>query len=549
MKSILGDYKILEPLGKGGFAKVFKVRHNKLRYVRAIKILNDDVESEDDPKYQTFLNECSMLLKIGNGCHPNIVRIYQPRLIENQAVVEMDYVKGVPLTKYIAGRHFINIDEVSTFIHDIVGAMAYCHEDIYEYLLDMDEDNIQVDPNDAEQLLIDDAKRNELIRTYRVIHNDLHSDNVMRRDYDGHFVLLDFGLAIQNDKCVKSSSRQDGAYEFMSPEKLDSDSTDKDAPCNQPESDVYSLGILIYQILAGQVPFPLRGFSERCKHEVYLAHKEQTPPPILPQRQAAFEAAHPDQTYTKDYPDWLEKLILRCLEKDPKRRYHNAKAILNDFNAHSAAQPLTPASIAPAPSVSVPAPSVSAPDASVSAPGGSPARMSALDPTTLLQKQNDLLRERDYLKQMLVNAEQERDEAKKTYAELRHVYEGKDALLYELDNKLTESGIKLQELETKLADSEDNLARSEAKRKDIESMRADLESNLADAKAKIAKLEAKPNPIADIAPSFLSRYALFIIAALLGIIIALGFRACSNPTLISSNINNPHLCKPISQNG
>ena len=335
-KNEIGPYTILKVCGGGGFANVFKVRHTQYGNIRALKILNQPVESEDDPKYKTFLQECSLLLKIGNGCHPNIIRIYQPLLIGNQALVEMDYVQGQTLNKLVGKTHFVPLEEIYTFINDIIGAMAFCHEDIYQFLMDREADNLQPDPNDAQRLLIDDKKRNELIAKYRVVHNDLHSDNIMRRDYDGHYVLLDFGLAIQNGKCVKSSSRRGGASEYQSPEKLDApkfnDSVDAS---NLPQSDVYSLGIIMFEVLAGRVPFPLSDpNSIPCLNEVLNAHLHQVPPSIEPLRRAAFEMAHPSKTYQRDYPEWLEQMIRKCLEKDWHKRYPDAKAVLNDFKAH-----------------------------------------------------------------------------------------------------------------------------------------------------------------------------------------------------------------------
>ena len=101
MDLFLNQYIKLAHTGKGANAHVYKVRHANLGYVRAIKVLNDYIENKEDKVYKSFLNECRTLLKIDNGCHPNIVRIYNPDLIDNHAVVEMDYVQGVTLDSYI----------------------------------------------------------------------------------------------------------------------------------------------------------------------------------------------------------------------------------------------------------------------------------------------------------------------------------------------------------------------------------------------------------------------------------------------------------------
>lgn len=328
MALFLEEYEKLRMLGKGSFASVYKVRHHNLGYVRAIKVSNDLVAEENDHAYQTFLNECRVLLKIGNGCHPNIVRIYQPRLIANKAIVEMDYVDGEPLSAYIARNKFIEFDEFRRFALEIVGALAYCHVDLYHFLMDPEADDLQPDPADGSKFLISEQKMNELIHKYAVNHNDLHSNNIMRRHYDGSFVLLDFGLAIQDDHCVKSSSRGDGAYEYCSPEKLEQRNHITSA------SDVYSLGILLYEMLAGRVPFPLLTGNvplEAARFKVYNSHLHDTPPSIEPFRRESFEATHPGQQYERDYPVTIDQIIFRCLEKNPADRYPNAKALLNDL--------------------------------------------------------------------------------------------------------------------------------------------------------------------------------------------------------------------------
>ncbi|MCM1293156.1 MAG: protein kinase [Bacteroides sp.] len=323
----LEEYVKLRKLGQGSFASVYKVRHNDLGYIRAIKVSNELVADASDQSYQTFLNECRVLLKIGNGCHPNIVRIYQPRLISNKAIVEMDYIDGLSLAKYIEKERFISYDEFKRFALQIVGAMAYCHADLYQFLMDPDADELPSDPSDGTKYLITSEIEQKLRKKYCVNHNDLHSNNIMRRNYDGSFVLLDFGLAIQDNHCVKTSSRGDGAYEYCSPEKLDGKEITS-------ASDVYSLGILLYEMLAGQVPFVMQTQDvslEKSRFDVYNRQLNETPAPIEPLRAKAFQETHPGETYQRDYPEALDKIILRCLEKKPAYRYPDAKALLADL--------------------------------------------------------------------------------------------------------------------------------------------------------------------------------------------------------------------------
>lgn len=331
------EYKRLMLIGRGAFAAVYKVRHRNLGYVRAIKISNEVIDSEKDHAYQSFLNECRLLLKIGNGSHPNIVHIYQPRLINNHAIVEMDYVDGVTLNEYIKQKRFVEMREFWNFARGIIGAVGYCHADLYRFLMDPDTDELEPDPEDGSKFLITPQKEAELRKRYCVNHNDLHSNNIMRRHYDGSFILLDFGLAIQNRNCVKSSSRGDGAYEYSSPEKLDGKEITS-------ASDVYSLGILLYEVLAGEVPFVMGSSGALADaNRVYQQHLTEMPAPIEPKRRKAYEQAYPGKKYEKDYPDELEEAIMRCLEKDPANRYTDAKQLFNDLEAiHNRAEASSP---------------------------------------------------------------------------------------------------------------------------------------------------------------------------------------------------------------
>lgn len=330
MKLFYEKYIKLAHIGKGANAHVYKVRHAELGYVRAIKILNDYIEGKGERTYQSFIKECKTLLSIGNGAHPNIVRIYGPDLIDNHAIVEMDYVQGTTLDSYIKDKGFLDYEEVKTFIHDIVGALAYTHHDIYKFLIDPDEDDLNTDPNDGQKFIISSEKEAMLVKKYGISHNDLHSNNIMRRDYDGRFVLLDFGLAVQDGKCVKSSRMGDGNPEYQAPEKFDNDTVN-------PRSDVYSLGILMYELLAARVPFKMQygndgKVSQRAINDVLNKHIKDTPPPILPFRKAAFEKSIHGAVYERDYPEWLDDVIMKCLAKNPNDRYENAKALLNDIN-------------------------------------------------------------------------------------------------------------------------------------------------------------------------------------------------------------------------
>lgn len=330
--AFLEEYTLLDVLGQGGYATVYKVRHNNLGYIRAIRELNAIIaHGETDKTYQKFLEECRLLLRLGNGNHPNIVHIYQPLLKAQRAIVEMDFVDGKDLYHYLEEKHsFVEIKDVLRLLSDIGSALAYCHEDIYKFCMDKDEDNLQDDPNDGRKVLLDNKTKQRLINKYRVIHNDIHSRNIIRRE-DGSYVLLDFGLAIEGDSVVRSSQRKNGAPEFKAPEKWDSDSI------LTTQSDIYSFGVVLYEYLAGRVPFLFDKNNSNSIEAEYLlskAHKEQQPAPIFELRKTAFEYSHPGEIYEKDYPEWLEVLIMKCLAKSTKDRFKDGKELYSFVLEH-----------------------------------------------------------------------------------------------------------------------------------------------------------------------------------------------------------------------
>lgn len=330
--AFLEEYTLLDELGQGGYATVYKVRHNNLGYIRAIRVLNAIIaHGETDKTYQKFLEECRLLLRLGNGNHPNIVHIYQPLLKAQRAIVEMDFVDGKDLYHYLEEKHsFVEIKDVLRLLSDIGSALAYCHEDIYKFCMDKDEDNLQDDPEDGRKVLLDNKTKQRLINKYRVIHNDIHSGNIIRRE-DGSYVLLDFGLAIEGDSVVRSSRRKNGAPEFKAPEKWENDSI------LTTQSDIYSFGVVLYEYLAGRVPFLFDKKNSNPVEAEYLlgkAHKEQQPASIFDLRKAAFEHSHPEETYEKDYPEWLEMLIMKCLSKSTKDRFKNGKELYSFVLEH-----------------------------------------------------------------------------------------------------------------------------------------------------------------------------------------------------------------------
>lgn len=329
--AFLQEYTMLDELGKGGFATVYKVRHNELGYIRAIRVLNETIVNSASETYQKFLRECKLLLRLGNGNHPNIVHIYKPDLLDNKALVEMDYVDGQDLLHYLKqNQDFVPAEDVVRMAIQISSALAYCHEDIYRFCMDREIDNLPDDPNDGSKVLVDAKTRKRLIEKYKVIHNDIHSGNIMRRE-DGNFILLDFGLAINGNEIVRSSRHTNGAPEFKAPEKWDDESILTE------QSDIYSFGIVMYQYLAGRVPFPYNTniSAHKAEYELGEAHQNAAPPTIEALRRERFEKKFEGHEYERDYPQWLEEAIMKSLRKNPNERFKNGKELYDYIISHA----------------------------------------------------------------------------------------------------------------------------------------------------------------------------------------------------------------------
>ena len=324
---ILGQYEMLANPGSGSNGTVYKVRHHEQGYIRAIKILNGYVEDKNSPKYKSFIQEYRTLTLLGNCSHPNIVSVHKADLLENQAFYEMDYIDGTPLANYIAAKQFLPLEEVLKCCRDILSAMGYCHVGVTDHLYDREKDNIPTDPNDGSKVLIDDATRKRLIAEYGIVHNDIHSSNIIRNKYDGRYILLDFGISMRGGTAVRESGLGEGALAYSAPEKI---LDRKVSFC----SDVYSIGVVLFEILAGRVPFPsvdVEGNEYSSKY-MYDFHSSSPVPSIFDLRKATFESVNGQgKEYQKDYPDWLEKMIDKCLAKNPEDRFANAEEINRFF--------------------------------------------------------------------------------------------------------------------------------------------------------------------------------------------------------------------------
>jgi eukaryotic-like serine/threonine-protein kinase len=170
-----------------------------------------------------------------------------------------------------------------------------------------------------ETIKVADHLANALAHCHRanIKHGDIKSNNVKFNQHTGNYILLDFGLSVMSDEQRRTSIRYAGAIEFMAPEQSTGETL--------TETDVYSYGIVLFELLTGTVPFPLMNKGEMARNAVMLAHMETLPPDIISLRREALPGYWDNYKQQKEMsiPVWLLSMIYKCLEKDPAKRFKN----------------------------------------------------------------------------------------------------------------------------------------------------------------------------------------------------------------------------------
>lgn len=269
----------------GGQGSVYKGRRIG-EIITAVKLLPTPIysESNEDKNFRDFKNEVQKLKKVNEKPNPNVVKILSSGLSEtgNFPFIEMEYIEGPDLEELLKPPHnpVFTIKEVIKVAEHLSNALAHCHS------LD-------------------------------VKHGDVKSNNVKFNIHTGNYVLLDFGLAIMSDEQRRTSLRHAGAVEFMAPEQNDGQMLF--------QTDVYSFGIILFELLAGTVPFPLHDKGETARNNVRLAHMDTLPPDVVSLRREALPQTWPDDKKARDMniPVWLITTIYKCLKKKPENRFSN----------------------------------------------------------------------------------------------------------------------------------------------------------------------------------------------------------------------------------
>jgi serine/threonine protein kinase len=268
-------------LRTGGQGSVYKGRRIG-PIISAVKLLPTPIhsESKEDKNYRNFLNEVEKLKKVNEIPNPNVVKILNSGITESGSFpfIEMEFIEGPDLEELLKPPHekIFTIKEVIKLADQLACALSHCHK-------------------------------------VGVKHGDIKSNNVKFNNQTGNYVLLDFGLSVMSDEQRRSSMRHAGAIEFMAPEQNEGQMLF--------QTDIYSYGVILYELLSGQVPFPLKDNGETSRNHVMLSHMESPVPDLLELRKENLPKGWPQREM--QVPDWLLEMIATCLEKSPEARYAN----------------------------------------------------------------------------------------------------------------------------------------------------------------------------------------------------------------------------------
>lgn len=279
-------------LKTGGQGSVYKGRRVG-EIITAVKLLPTPIHSEspEDKHFTDFQNEVHKLKRVNAKPNPNVVKILSSGITESGSLpfIEMEYVEGPDLEDLLRPPHepVFSIKEAIKVADQLSNALSHCHQ-------------------------------------VNVKHGDIKTNNVKFNIHTGNYVLLDFGMSMMSDEQRRTSLRQAGAIEFMAPEQNEGRILF--------QTDIYSFGVVLFELLAGTVPFPLKDRGETARNSVMLAHMETEPPDLIRLRRSALPATWREEQKAAEMevPEWLVNTVYICLQKKPERRFADGKA-LHDY--------------------------------------------------------------------------------------------------------------------------------------------------------------------------------------------------------------------------
>ena len=259
-------YELDSEIGRGGMGVVYRARDRRLKRHIAIKVLPPELAFQSSIKTR-FLREAETAAQLS---HPNIVPIYTVDEIEGLVFFVMAYVSGDNLAKRLHERGVLPVDDVRRITREVADALAYAHE-------------------------------------RGVVHRDIKPDNILLDAATGRTMVTDFGIAravsdIDSGR-LTATGMAIGTPAYMSPEQAAGDRE------IDGRSDLYSLGVVTYQMLVGEPPF-----IANSTPAMLVKHISERPTPVAQRR--------------SDVPQDLARAVMMCLEKDPGMRFPSAAALV-----------------------------------------------------------------------------------------------------------------------------------------------------------------------------------------------------------------------------
>ncbi|WP_409294423.1 Stk1 family PASTA domain-containing Ser/Thr kinase [Peribacillus sp. SCS-26] len=265
-KRISGRYKIIEMIGGGGMANVYLARDMILEREVALKILRMDF-SNDDEFIKRFNREAHSATSLA---HPNIVSIYDVGVEDDIYYIVMEYVKGLTLKQYIQQHFPIPVETAINIMEQITSAIAHAHQ-------------------------------------YGIIHRDIKPQNILI-DSHGTVKITDFGIAMAlSSTSITQTNAVLGSVHYLSPEQARGGMANK-------TSDIYSLGIVMFELLTGRLPF-----SGESAISIALKHLQSEMP--SPKR------------WAPDIPQSVANCVLKASSKDSYHRYSSAEEMAEDLRS------------------------------------------------------------------------------------------------------------------------------------------------------------------------------------------------------------------------
>ena len=261
-------YTIVNVIGIGGMATVYGAYDQVTGRSVAIKMMSKKLE-HNARQVRLFVNESTALSLLS---HPNIVQVYNTVFTNSTKYIIMEYVEGITLKKHIDHRGALPEREVLYYATQILSALDYIH-------------------------------------SKDIVHCDIKPQNIILLQ-NGSIKVADFGIARLDAMLDNSKERSDvalGTVYYVSPEQAQGKSP-------KAESDLYSLGVMLYEAMTNRLPFYHENATEVAKMQI---NKEPVPP----------------SAYRHDISVGLEQIILRAMEKNPKKRYATAQEMLTDIRA------------------------------------------------------------------------------------------------------------------------------------------------------------------------------------------------------------------------